>query len=59
MLGPAYREVSSGEYQSEDGVRQLRCGPHKVNGPTHHIHFEAYDGHGGQVIEETIVSILP
>ena len=58
-LGPGYREVSPGRYVSADGMRQVRYGPHEVNGPRHHGHFEAYDRPGGRVIENTSVDIKP
>ncbi|MGH7517999.1 MAG: RHS repeat-associated core domain-containing protein [Gemmatimonadales bacterium] len=58
-LADGYRDLGRGRFVSRDGLRQVRLGPHEVNGPQMHGHFEAYDRAGGRVIENTRVDIIP
>ncbi len=60
-LGKGYSEVgkNSGRYVSNDGLRQFRLGAHEVSSRTFHAHFEALNFSGGQVIENTVVHIVP
>lgn len=61
-LGKDYKPLPNGRYLSNDGLRQVRFGPHEVKGPGIHGHFEAYDiphGKGGVVIETSTVNIIP
>ncbi|MBW8309098.1 MAG: hypothetical protein K0M45_05610 [Candidatus Paracaedibacteraceae bacterium] len=58
-LGSGYLSLPNGRSISQDGLRQLRYGRHEVTSASHHGHFEAYNRPGGNIIENTVVEILP
>jgi RHS repeat-associated protein len=59
-LGPGYREIAPGVYRSSDGLRQFRMTNSDLTDPRQgpHVHFEAIDPNGFDIIENSHLEIL-